>query len=99
MLVAIGLGGVDAAGLYRDVDARVVRVRLVELDRAGELVEAAAHFAEQVANLEGDIRVAAVDLEWADGAVAVWAVMLSPSADLKVGTTSYRVSDALRYVF
>ena len=69
MRVAIGHGGVDAAG-YGDVNARVVRVRLVELDCAGELVEAAAHFAEQVANLEGDIRVAPVDLEAGRRAVA-----------------------------
>ena len=32
-----------------------------------EVVEAAAHFAEQVAHLESDFRVAAVDLEGADG--------------------------------
>ena len=50
-------------GLDRDVDARVLRVRLVELDRAGEVAEAAAHFAEQVPHLECDFGMAAIDLE------------------------------------
>ena len=50
-----------------DVETRVLRVRLVELDRAGEVGKAAAHFAQQVAHLERDFRMAAIDLERADG--------------------------------
>src|SRR5688500_18683126 len=67
MFVAIRFCGVDAARLDGDSDARVLRVRLVVLNRAGELSKTAAHFAQQVAHLKGDFRVTPIDLERADG--------------------------------
>ena len=36
VLIAIAFGSVDAPRLDRDVDARVLRVRIVERDRAAE---------------------------------------------------------------
>src|SRR5688572_7019373 len=67
MFVAIRFCGVDAARLDGDIDARVLRVRLVVLNRARELSKTAAYFAQQVAHLKGDFRVTPIDLERADG--------------------------------
>ena len=67
VLVAIRLGGIDAGGLNDDLDARALGARTVEEQGSCEIAEAAAHFAQQVAYLKGDVRVAAINLEGAGG--------------------------------
>ena len=55
MRVAIGFRRVDAGRLNDDVDTQVAGVPFIELDGTGEVDEPAAHLAEQVAHLEGDL--------------------------------------------
>ena len=56
MLVAIRLVRVDARR-HREVDRRVLGIRLIELNRAVEIGEAATHLREQIANLESRLGV------------------------------------------
>jgi hypothetical protein len=67
MFVAIRLGGVDAGRLNGDVNASVLGTLRIEFDGAGEIGKAAAYFAQKVTHLEGDFRMAAIDVERLNG--------------------------------
>ena len=52
------------ARLDRDVDRRLLGIRLIELNRAVEIGEASPHFREQISHLECRLRVGFVNLVW-----------------------------------